>query len=85
MIRKQVPQGLLAAEDRDALIRLIRRYGLPTEPVWPADEMTEACLSDKKAAGKNIRIVVPTGIGRCEIRSIPSGEIGAWLRQGGVA
>ncbi|MBQ8072734.1 MAG: 3-dehydroquinate synthase [Clostridia bacterium] len=84
MARSACARGLLAAEDRDALIRLIRQYGLPTEASWPAEAMTEACLADKKATGKNIRIVVPTGIGRCEIVSIPTGEIGTWLRQGGV-
>ncbi len=85
MARAAAAKGVLSAEDRDALIALIRRYGLPTEAAWPAEEMLAACLSDKKATGSEIRIVVPERIGSCRIERIPTEELGEWLRMGGVA
>lgn len=85
MARSACAQGILKKEDRDALIRLIRRCGLPTEPEWSAKDMLEACLSDKKTAGTEISIVVPVEIGKCEIRTIPVSGLGRWLEMGGCA
>ena len=84
MARAAASQGILPEADRDALISLIRKYGLPTEAEWPAEEMMKACLSDKKTTGTHIRIVVPEEIGKCRIRTIPTEELGRWLRMGGV-
>lgn len=84
MARAAAARGILRAEDRDALIGLIRAYGLPTEASWPAERMLEACLTDKKALGSSIRIVVPVRIGECRIEKIPSAQLGDWLREGGV-
>ena len=84
MARAAAARGLLAPEDRDALIRMIRRYGLPTEAAWPREEMLAACWNDKKTAGSDIRIVVPEGIGRCRIERIRTEELGDWLETGGV-
>ena len=84
MSRAAAAQGILSAEDRDALIDLIRQYGLPTEASWPAKDMLEACLSDKKATGSAIRIIVPERIGTCRIQRIPTEELARWLALGGV-
>ena len=85
MARAAAAKGILSAEDRDALIALIRQYDLPTEPAWPADEMAEVCLSDKKTTGGSIRIVVPERIGKCSIETIPTEQLIDWLRAGGAA
>ena len=85
MARAAASRGILAEADRDALIALLRKYGLPTEASWPAEEMLAACLNDKKATGSAIRIVVPERIGQCRIERIRTEELGDWLRRGGVA
>lgn len=82
MARAAARKGMLAPEDRDALIGLIRQYGLPTEAFWPEEEMLEACLADKKMNGSSISLVVPERIGICRIRKIPASELAEWLRQG---
>ena len=46
--------------------------------------MLEACLSDKKATGSAIRIIVPERIGPCRIQRIPTEELARWLALGGV-
>ena len=85
MARSACAQGILAEDDRDALIRLIRRSGLPTEPEWAAKDMLDACLSDKKTEGREIRIVVPVRIGKCVIRTVPTSDLGMWLAKGGCS
>ena len=85
MARAAAARGILAEEDKDALIGLIRKYGLPTEAGWTAAEMAEACRADKKAAGSSIRIVVPEKIGKCRIQTVKTEELETWLRQGGAA
>ncbi len=77
--------GFLSTEDRDALISLIRAYGLPTEPAWPAGDMAAAAASDKKSAGSSVRLIVPERIGVCSIQKIPSEDLIRWLNLGGVA
>ena len=82
MARSSAAQGILSAGERDAIIALIRQYGLPTESEWPADRMLAACLSDKKSTGSGISIVIPEEIGRCRIQKIPTEELAIWLRLG---
>ena len=84
MARAAAARGILSEEDRDALIALIRQYGLPTEPSWPLADLHRACLTDKKATGSSLHIVVPECIGRCRIQTVAGEELAGWLRQGGA-
>lgn len=84
MARAACEKGILSAADRDALLALIRRYGLPAEASWPAENLAAAALSDKKSAGRSVRIIVPEKIGRCRIEEIPSADLLTWLHLGGV-
>ena len=77
-------RGILSAADRDALLELIRSYGLPTEARWPAEEMAAAARSDKKSTGDAVRLILPEKIGRCRIERVPSQDLLSWLRDGGV-
>lgn len=84
MARAACARGILSPEDRDALIDLVRLYGLPSESFWPAEQMAAAAASDKKSAGSNVRIIVPESIGRCRIEKIPVSDLKLWLHDGGV-
>ena len=84
MARASCRKGILPEEDRDALLNLIRRYGLPTEASWPAADMASFARSDKKTAGEFVRIVLPEKIGQCRIEKVPSGDLLSWLHAGGV-
>ncbi len=83
--RAACARGVFSPEDRDALLALLRLYGLPTEASWPAEDMARAAGSDKKATGSAVRLIVPEAIGTCRIEKVPSAELLTWLRQGGVA
>ena len=85
MARSACAQGILPAADRDALLSLLRQYGLPTEVSWSAEAMARSALNDKKAVGHTVRLIVPEAVGRCRIQPVPSGDLVRWLRLGGVA
>ena len=85
MARAACVRGFLSPEDRDAILSVIRLYGLPTEASWPAEEMARAAASDKKSSGASLRLIVPERIGKCRILPVPAADLAAWLRDGGVA
>ncbi len=84
MTRSAAAAGICQAETAEALLRLVRAYGLPTELPYPAEALAEAARADKKAVGDRLRIVVPEAVGRCRVESVPAGELLGWLKRGGV-
>ncbi len=75
-------RGLLSEADRDAVIALLRDYGLPTETTYSADELLDTLRLDKKISGGKLHLVVPREIGRCDILPVPEEELRAWLEAG---
>ena len=71
--------GICPAGTADELIRVLGRYGLPTEIPYPADEVFEAARADKKSTGDKVRIIVPEETGRCVILTIPAEELRDWI------
>lgn len=61
----------------DAVCSVLRTNGLSTVCPFNAYELSRAALSDKKRTGSTISLVVPTGIGECEVRSVGVGELEA--------
>ena len=82
--RAAVKRGLCSRETLDRLLAILDQYDLPTQTEHHPEELYRAALSDKKIAGGKMHLIVPRQIGRCDIVSIPEGEIPDWLRDGGV-
>lgn len=51
--------------------------GLPTTSPYPAAELAQAALSDKKRQGGRITLVLPQRIGKCRLESIPVEQLPA--------
>ena len=83
--RAACKRGILSAADLDALLSTIRRYDLPSEASWSAEQMAETAASDKKASGASVRLIIPEKIGQCRIEKVSVSELRSWLRDGGVA
>lgn len=65
--------GLLRSQDKDKIIGLLRRYGLPVQTSYKVtDKFLFSLQYDKKATGSQTRLVLPIGIGRMPIR-VPIG------------
>ena len=85
IVRSAAQLGLCTAGTRDAVLALLRQYGLPTETAFTRDARTDAARSDKKIADGKLHLIVPERIGRCRIETIPAADIPAWLADGGIA
>ncbi|MCD7771319.1 MAG: 3-dehydroquinate synthase [Oscillospiraceae bacterium] len=77
--RSAVKYGYLSEADCNRIIALLKKYGLPTETEFTADEMYTLALSDKKATSGTITIVVPRKIGHCELLKLPKTDLKDWL------
>ena len=84
VVRAAAQFGLCAAETRDAVLTLLRQYGLPVDCAFRAEDMLPVVLHDKKAAGDTIHLVVPAAVGQCRIVKTPASGIVDWLRAGGA-
>ena len=82
--RAAAARGLLAAEDAEAVDRLLDLYGLLAKSPYSLDELSAAVLSDKKIMGGSLALIVPRAIGQCDLHQIPATELRDWLRSGGV-
>ena len=71
--------GLLSAADAERIVSVLERYGFVLTPPVTLRRLTNAISKDKKISGDYLNLVLPSGIGRCEIRKIPRPEIGELL------
>jgi 3-dehydroquinate synthase len=60
--------GMISGGDRDQVIRLIGRVGLPVAAAVDPDAVMAAMAFDKKVAGTRIRFVLPDRIGNVVVR-----------------
>ncbi|MCL1851833.1 MAG: 3-dehydroquinate synthase [Peptococcaceae bacterium] len=64
------------------ILDMLRRYELPENTKYKADDLARACLSDKKRDGDSITMVFPAEIGRCVRKEIPIHELEKVIRLG---
>jgi 3-dehydroquinate synthase len=60
--------GMITDSDRDRVIRLILRAGLPVTAGVDPDAVTAAMAFDKKVSGSRVRFVLPDRIGHVVVR-----------------
>ncbi|MBR6187080.1 MAG: 3-dehydroquinate synthase [Clostridia bacterium] len=59
-----------------------RACGLPTESPYPAAQLSDAALSDKKRKGGRITLVLPEKIGQCALKTVDIAELPAYFAKG---
>ena len=82
--RAAVSIGMLDMISFDAILELLRSFGLPTETEYSADELFSIMMLDKKIANGKINLVLPRSIGWCEIVPVTKNELGRLLKAGCV-
>lgn len=83
MIRACIKRSLCNEGEAERFIKLIERFGLPTEvPGYSAEELADAMLSDKKNMGSSITVVAFRSIGDCPLMELSPDEAAAMLREG---
>ena len=78
--RLSVKLGLLAPAACDRIVRLLAALGFATEPPVPAERLLAAVTKDKKSEGDTIRLVLPTAVGACEVRTMTFDELSRLVR-----
>lgn len=79
MANSAVNMGVLAADDAERIINVLKRFGFALTPPVTVRRLTNAIAKDKKISGDMLNLVLPTGIGRCEVFKIPKAEIASLL------
>lgn len=82
--RAAVTRGICPESVLTRLISLLEKYNLPTVSPYTCRQLISAALSDKKAQGETIRLVVPERIGKCLVEKIPKGDLKSWMCDGGI-
>ena len=60
-----VKYGICGLDTLDAIIRILKKFQLPTATSHTAQVLFESALSDKKRMGGSVTLVVPEEIGKC--------------------
>ena len=80
--RAAVSKGLLRQEDCARILSLLKAYGLPVETGFPAEELYDTLLLDKKFSGGMLHLIVPHAVGHCEVLPVTPDELRTWLEAG---
>lgn len=62
--------------------KVLIRNGLPVSTEFSAEELTSAAIADKKRAGDEITLIIPSGIGDCYLKKLPVTELISVIRAG---
>ena len=72
-----VKLGVLKAEDRDRIVAVLTKLGFGLTPPVEVRRLLKEVGKDKKNEDGMLRIVLPVGIGDCEVRPMTPGEFAA--------
>lgn len=81
MARLSAEMGLLPQREVERIEAVFERMGFRLKSPVETDRLIAALHKDKKSAGEQIHIVLPTGIGRCEVRSVMFDWLDEHLRE----
>ncbi len=68
--RAAVRMGDMEAEECERIISALKKWGLPTECPYSAEELFSTAALDKKRKSDTLTLIVPKRIGECEARRI---------------
>ena len=75
--RCSVKLGVLTAEDRDRIAGVLKKLGFDLTPPVDVKRLLKEVGKDKKNEDGMLRIVVPIGIGDCDVRRMSHDEFAA--------
>ena len=80
--RAAAKRGMCTADCSEQIQKLLKRFGLPQDTVYSAEELFHCALSDKKRSGSTVRLIIPREIGYCEIVPTPVTELTSFIEAG---
>lgn len=82
--RAAFQKGICGAETVEAILSVLKEYGLPTGTDFSAEELLRAVMSDKKMNGDRITLVLPEKIGKCRLEELPAEQLESFIHAGGI-
>lgn len=80
--RAAVKKGMLDQNSCTRILSLLQSFSLPAESPYPAAELYDTLLLDKKFSQGKLHLIVPCGIGRCKTTAVTPTELKEWLEAG---
>jgi len=77
-----VKKNLCPPECLVVLKNLLSHFNLPNNTNYSAKELYNAAICDKKRQSNHITIIIPTALGKCELKTIPIGTLLNWIEMG---
>ena len=68
--------------DCDRILSLLKKFGLPVETEYSAEDLYSYTLSDKKRSGSVVNLIIPREIGHCDIVPTPTEELQSFIKAG---
>ena len=68
--------------DRDRIVALLEKFGLPTATDYTAEELYSYTLSDKKRSADTVKLILPQRIGDCRIVPTPVTQLKSLIQAG---
>lgn len=75
-------RGLCSRETARRIEDVLTRFSLPVQTLFPAGELAQYALSDKKRSGSKVSLVVPREIGRCDILPVSVEAVESIIKEG---
>lgn len=80
--RSAAASGFCSQSCCDALVDLLKRFGLPVTTDFSAQDLYHYTLSDKKRSSSIVRLIIPREIGCCEIVPTRISELQSFIQAG---
>ena len=80
--RAAVKFNLCSDDCCQQILEILKRFRLPVETAFSADELYNCTLSDKKRSGGTIRQIIPREIGFCDILPTSVNELKSFIEAG---
>lgn len=80
MAKASERQGILPSADFEKILSLLKKYDLDREPLFPASEIAQAAVNDKKNHKNGLNVVELRAIGQCSVRKMTLDEFGEYIR-----
>ncbi len=74
--------GLTAKNCTEDILRVLKKYDLPTETEYSAEQLLRRALSDKKRDGDKVTLVIPKQMGECVLHKIDTDALLPFIEQG---
>jgi len=68
--------------DSDRIQSILKKFGLPAETDYSAEDLFAYTLSDKKRSGGTVNLILPRAIGSCDIVPTPVENLESFIQAG---